>query len=213
MEDVKQTDDVINISAGAYWTLFFKLTVKQRKFVETYLTNGRDAVTAYRSVYNVKKPARYHADEANRILKNPDIADIIKSANAMDAEILRSRYQISAETVLGTLSRLMSYDIRDIAEWGEDGVLRVKPSEQIDGEALMAITEIGSTTSRSGTKVMVKLADRKAAAVELGRYLGLWKDRTEASFNFGESLAEKLNAAQRRMSVLPAPGETEAVSQ
>ncbi|MBF0561099.1 MAG: terminase small subunit [Alphaproteobacteria bacterium] len=193
------TEDVDAMSARAWWTYFFKITPKQRAFVDAYLANGGKGSPAYRSAYGTSANPRMVANEASKLVKHPDIALVIFECQRRASKKLNDRYQVSADTVLGTLARLMSYDVRDIAEWDEHGNLRLKTSDQIDGDAMVAITEISRVSNGNGNRVSVKLADRKSAAVELGRHLGLWKDRTETTFNVTSSLAERLKAARQRL--------------
>jgi len=75
-------------------------------------------------------------------------------------------------------------------------------SDQIDDDTAAAIAEI-SQTDKGGLKV--KLHDKRAALVDIGRHLGLFKDRVELTGKDGDPIkahiltAEQFEAAAKRI--------------
>lgn len=158
-----------------------KLTDKQRAFAHEYLKNGRNAAEAYRKVYKSKASATVVAVNACKLLKNANIALIVaeaeKRAEAATQRAL-DRYEVTAERIVAGLARLGFYDARDIFTWSEHGV-RLKPSHEISDDAAAAITEISETITKDGGTIKVKLADKRAALVDLGRHKGIFVDKVE----------------------------------
>lgn len=156
-------------------------TDKQRRFAAEYLRNGRNAAEAYRSIYGSKGNSVTVAKRACELLKNGYIAGIVAEAEKRaEAGVQRSidRYAVTEERIVAALARLGFYDARDIFEWTESGV-RLKPSGQISDDAAAAITEISQTQTEHGGTLRVKLADKRAALVDLGKHMGMFVERRE----------------------------------
>lgn len=153
------------------------LTPKQQRFVEEYLANGRNAAAAYRTAYASKGSAQRIADEAWKLLQHPGIAQIVGNALEQGHQAVvkaMERYQIDQEGLLRRLALLADYDHRDIFDWTENGV-RLKPSAVITKEASFAITEI-----REGKEgLTVKLADKRAALMDIAKLRGWVTDRSQ----------------------------------
>jgi hypothetical protein len=91
--------------------------------------------------------------------------------------------QLSAESVLGELMRLGFANMHDYLDFKE-GTPRVDLSRLTRDQAC-AIAEVNVTTRQERgkdaevTQVRFKLADKRQALVELGKHLGLFKERPE----------------------------------
>ena len=93
----------------------------------------------------------------------------------------REMPQLSAESVLGELMRLGFANMLDYLDF-KDGKPRVDLSRLTRDQAC-AIAEVNVTTRQERgkdaevTQVRFKLADKRQALVELGKHLGLFKER------------------------------------
>jgi phage terminase small subunit len=91
--------------------------------------------------------------------------------------------QLSAESVLGELMRLGFANMLDYLDFA-DGKPRVDLS-RVTRDQGAAIAEVNVTTRQERGKdaevmqVRFKLADKRQALVELGKHLGLFKERPE----------------------------------
>lgn len=159
------------------------LTNKQRRFVEEYLVDLNATQAAIRAGYSSKTAASIGEEN----LRKPDIAKAVQ-----EAQVERSkRTEITQDMVLRELAKIGFSDIRKIVRWGktelrvadveEDGATEVHHGlalvsvDDIDDDTAAAIAEISE--GREGLKV--KLHDKKGALVDIGRHLGMFKDRVE----------------------------------
>lgn len=91
--------------------------------------------------------------------------------------------QLSTESVLGELMRLGFANMLDYLDFA-DGKPRVDLS-RVTRDQGAAIAEVNVTTRQERgkdaevTQVRFKLADKRQALVELGKHLGLFKERVE----------------------------------
>lgn len=147
------------------------LTPKQRRFAELVL-KGQTAANAYRIAYNSSGTPATCGRTGHSMLKHPKIASILGRANtevAIRSENVIKKYAISKERVLEELARLAFADMRNVAGWDGKKVILRESDALTDSEAA-AVLEVYQ--SKSG--VRVKLADKRAALVDLGRHLGLF---------------------------------------
>jgi hypothetical protein len=99
----------------------------------------------------------------------------------MPAKPQREMPQLSAESVLGGLMRLGFANMLDYLDF-KDGKPRVDLS-RVTRDQGAAIAEVNVTTRQERgkdaevTQVRFKLADKRQALVELGKHLGLFKER------------------------------------
>lgn len=187
-----------------------ELTAKQRAFVREYLIDLNATQAAIR--------AGYSEDTARAIgcenLTKPDIAAAIEAAMKNRAE----RTDITADRVLKELAKIGFSDIRKAIKWqgtlvteedNPDGgdTLVIKnvvtnnvtliSSDEIDDETAAAISEI-SQNSTGGIKL--KMHDKKAALVDIGRHLGMFVDRVDqrTTHEAGDSIRTLMEAIDGR---------------
>lgn len=171
------------------------MTPKQETFVREYLIDLNATQAAIRAGYSAK--TAYSIGQEN--LNKPEIAEMVQKAMDERSE----RTGISADRVLKELAKIGFSDIRKAVKWYsqanvaavdmdgvegeiEDGSLRfavanqveLVSSNEIDDETAAAISEV-SMTDKGGLKV--KLHDKRAALVDLGRHLKLFTDNVEHS--------------------------------
>lgn len=157
------------------------LTPKQRRFVDEYLIDLNATQAAIRAGYSAKTAA----SQGERLLRNVEIQTGIQEA--MKAR--QGRTEITQDKVLEELAKIGFADIRRALEWGPEvmvvdeatgetavsnGVALVS-SEKIDSDTAAAIAEISQTAQG----IKIKLHDKRAALVDIGRHLGMFKDKVE----------------------------------
>ncbi|CUK22968.1 terminase small subunit [Achromobacter xylosoxidans] len=163
------------------------LTDKQRRFVDEYLVDLNATQAAIRAGYSQKTAGQI--GEQN--LKKLEIAAAVQEAQAARAK----RTEITQDMVLRELAKIGFSDIRKIVRWGKTELrvadagddeeevteayhgLALVSADDIDDDTAAAISEISE--GREGLKV--KLHDKKGALVDIGRHLGMFRDRIEHS--------------------------------
>lgn len=161
------------------------LTDKQRRFVDEYLVDLNATQAAIRAGYSQKTAGQ----TGNEYLRKPEIAKAIRAAQERRAK----RTEITQDMVLRELAKIGFSDIRKVVRWGrtelrvadaEEGAatevhhgLSLIGADEIDDDTAAAIAEVSE--GREGLKV--KLHDKKGALVDIGRHLGMFKDRIEHS--------------------------------
>lgn len=156
------------------------MTPKQKRFVAEYLINLNATQAAIRAGYS----PHYANTNAFKLLQNTAIADAISLAMAARSE----RTEITQDRVLLELAKIGFSDIRKAVKWsptmGEqiiddnvvmtNGVLLVD-SDKLDDSTAASISEISQTAQG----VKIKLHDKRAALVDIGRHLGMFVDKKE----------------------------------
>lgn len=166
------------------------LTDRQARFVEEYLVDLNGTQAAIRAGYS----PRTANEQASRLLANVSVQEAVSEAQAKRSE----RTGITADRVLSELAKLGFSDIRRAVIWkgqrvtdedspdgGETLVIKhivtnhveLVSSDVVDDDTAAAISEISQT--KDGLKV--KLHDKRAALVDIGRHLGMFKDKIELS--------------------------------
>ena len=134
------------------------------------LTKGMSEVAAYEA-------AGYTRDLGNacHLAQKPHIRARVQELMARAGR----RAEITAARVLQEMAKLAFYNPADYIKIDEDGSAIVDLSK-LDRDQAAAITEVISERGEDGkVKTRIKLADKKAALVELGRHFGLWIERVE----------------------------------
>ncbi|WP_332116057.1 terminase small subunit [Azorhizobium caulinodans] len=151
------------------------LTDKQARFVEEYMIDLNATQAAIRSGYSAKTAA----DIGRQLLRKTPVALAI----AERQRALSEQTGVTAERIIEELAKIAFYDIRKAVRWGRapDGEeaypVELVPSEQIDDATAAAVAEVSLT--QSGVKI--KMHDKRAALVDLGKHLGMFKERVEHS--------------------------------
>lgn len=163
------------------------LTPKQQRFVDEYLIDLNGTQAAIRAGYS-ERTARQIADQnMSKLVIKAEIQKRMKSRS--------ERTEITQDMVLRELAKIGFSDIRKVVRWGETMVRMVDSDEEgaedmvpYHGLALIDSTEVDDDTAaaiaevsqgRDGLKV--KLHDKKGALVDIGRHLGMFKDKVEMS--------------------------------
>lgn len=168
-----------------------ELTAKQRAFVREYLIDLNATQAAIRAGYS--ENTAYSIGQEN--LKKPEIASAIEAA----MKIRSARTDITADRVLRELAKIGFADIRKAIKWhshlineednpdgGDIAVIKtivtnqveLVGSEDLDDETAAAISEISQNTSGG---IKLKMHDKRAALVDLGKHLGIFTDKVQLS--------------------------------
>jgi phage terminase small subunit len=143
-------------------------------------------------------------------LKDVEVQAAIAAAQGTRAE----RTGITADRVLEELAKIGFVDIRKVVRWGEglavpDGAGEVRiangvamvGSQELDNETAAAIAEVAQT--RDG--IRVKFHDKRAALVDIGKHLGMFKERVEMTGKDGgpiRSEGESLIESARKIAAM-----------
>ena len=159
------------------------LNAKQRRFVDEYLVDLNATQAAIRAGYSSKTAAVIGGEN----LRKPYIQEAI-SERMKDREL---RTEITQDKVLKELAKIGFSDIRKAVKWGdsvavmneESGEMVIAhglcliSSDAVDDSTAAAIAEVSE--GKQGLKV--KFHDKRAALVDIGRHLGMFKDKVEVS--------------------------------
>lgn len=155
-----------------------ELTLKQRAFVEEYLADPERNATkaARRAGYSFSSAAQ----SASNILKLPHVKAAIEERQG---KLLES-FGITEVRILQELAKIGFANIQDFAALTEDGrSIRDVPREQT--AAIKEVTIEQTDNGRfSVKKTKLSLADKQAALVQMGKHLGMFKEKVEHSGTF-----------------------------
>lgn len=146
-----------------------KLTDKQKRFCDEYLSNGMNATQAAISAGYSPKAAK---EQGSRLLTYVNIQDYIASKQIKVA----SKLHLTQEMVVQELARIGFSSIKNLFK--PDGTL--KPLNEWDDDISAAVSSIEVEEIRQGRKVIghtkkVKLWSKAPALTDLSKYLGLFE--------------------------------------
>ena len=142
------------------------MTKKQKRFVEEYLIDLNATQAAIRAGYSPKTAKDIGCEN----LAKPNISDAIDKAMAERSR----RTGINQDRILLELARIGLAKITDVVDPDTGKIL---PDASDDD--LACIQSIKIKPNEFGTEREVKLDDKKSALVDLGKHLGLFKDKVE----------------------------------
>lgn len=142
------------------------MTKKQKRFVEEYLIDLNATQAAIRAGYSPHTAKDIGCEN----LAKPNIAAAISQAMAERSR----RTGINQDRVLQELARIGFAKITDVVD---PDTAKIRPDASDDD--LACIQSIKIKPNEFGTEREVKLYDKKSALVDLGKHLGLFKDKLE----------------------------------
>jgi phage terminase small subunit len=181
-----------------------KLTAKQEKFYRAYLETG-NASEAYRQVYDTArmKPETVNK-RASELLQHREIAGRLVANESKLRQAAEERYFVSKERIIRELALIGFSNMLDYIQPQDDGTAYVDLS-RLDRDQAAAISEVtvesyteGSGEERSVKRVKFKLSDKRAALVDLGKQLGMFPQRVEATGKDGGPIEFQSKAKQVR---------------
>ena len=142
------------------------MTKKQKRFVEEYLIDLNATQAAIRAGYSPHTAKDIGCEN----LAKPNIAAAVSQAMAERSR----RTCINQDRVLQELARIGFAKITDVVD---PETAKIRPDASDDD--LACIQSIKIKPSEFGIEREVKLYDKKSALVDLGKHLGLFKDKVE----------------------------------
>lgn len=142
------------------------MTKKQKRFVEEYLIDLNATQAAIRAGYSPDSAA----DIGSENLRKPDVSAAVDRAIAERSK----RTGINQDRVLRELARIGFAKITDAVD---PNTARIK--EDASEDDLACIQSIKIKPNEWGTEREVKMYDKKAALVDIGRHLGMFRDKLE----------------------------------
>lgn len=159
------------------------LTPKQERFIAEYLIDLNATQAAIRAGYSQKTAGSIGQEN----LKKPEIA----AAIAAKQKRLADKYEVTAERVIRELALIGFANMLDYVRVDSDGLARVDLSA-VDRDQAAAIHEIkvesvvgSGDEPKTVEKVTFKLADKRAALVDLGRHLSLFESSGDDAIKQG----------------------------
>ena len=154
------------------------LNDRQRTIVQDYLIDLNAPQAAIRAGYSPKTAK----SQGQRLLTNVDVASAVQAAQDARAK----RTEITADSVLKELAKLGFANMQDYIRTTDDGDAFVDLSE-LDRDQAAAISEVTSEDYLEGRgedarqirRTKIKLSDKRAALVDIGKHLGMFIDRSE----------------------------------
>jgi len=151
------------------------LTDKQRRFVEEYLVDCNATQAAIRAGYS-KNGAEV---AGHRLLSNVNVRAAIDANRKATSEKL----EITKERVLGELAKIGFSDIRKMFSPGGN----LLPIQDLDDDAAACLSSIevitrkvpGAEESEVEHVSKIKVWDKRAALVDIGKHLGMFVERHE----------------------------------
>ena len=164
-----------------------RLSARQQRFINEYLVDLNASQAAVRAGYS----PRTAYSQGQRLLKHVEVADAIARAMRDRAE----RARLKADDVIAEYRRIAFANILDFIRVQSDGNVIVDLS-QLTRDQAAALTEISiddcveerGPDTRRAKRVRIKLADKRAALSDLGRHLGMFRDRVEHTGPDGSAL-------------------------
>jgi phage terminase small subunit len=143
------------------------LTPKQQRFVDEYLIDLNGKQAAIRTGYS----AATAEVTASRLLSNDKVA----AAVAKRREKLAVNAEVTQERIVSEFARMAFYDPASIAGKPMDG-----PEDIPNLPEDVRRSIVGWGWDKAGNFTL-KLADKNAALTNLGRHLGMFTDKVEAT--------------------------------
>ncbi len=183
-----------------------KLTHKNRRFVDAFLVLGDAAKAAREAGYS----AATAKQKGYELRHTPHIAAEIERRQ----KAIAAKFEVTAERIAAELALIGFANMQDYLTISDDG----DPYLDFSGltrEQAAAIAEVTVEDFKDGRggrardvrKIKFKLADKRAALVDLGKHLGMFKDKDPAEVRVTlEDVSDLADAFTRRVAGLAAAG-------
>ena len=161
----------------------------QRESFALCIARGDEVAKSYAAVYpghGIKDP-RVLSVKATRLHKQP----VIQARIAEMKEALSVRTNITQQRVLEELAKIGFSNAGDMVELDSDGKTTVDISK-LTSDQKAAISEIQIETDDKGKqRVKVKLHDKRAALMDIGKHLGMFREKIEVTGKDGGAIEVK----------------------
>ncbi|ODN40932.1 terminase small subunit [Piscirickettsia litoralis] len=161
-----------------------KLSPKKERFVEEYLIDLNATQAAIRAGYSEKTANK----QGPKLLVNVGIQEEIQKRQ----EKLKIKAEEKQLDVIQSYVEIARTSITDVLSW-KDSKITIKDSDCIPPEIARCISEITEEKSKFGSKLKIKMYDRKSSLDSLARHFGLFNQKTETEITLNPQTAmEKL---------------------
>lgn len=155
------------------------LTAKQQRFIAEYLVDSNATQAAIRAGYSAKTA---HAI-GHENLKKPEIARLIAEGQQTATQKAVDKYEVSRDRVIGELARLGFSNMEDFASVNGEGTPGLDFSK-LDRDQWAAVQSL-KVDDDGG--VTLKLYDKRATLIDLGKVVGLFTDKVDVKLELPES--------------------------
>lgn len=200
------------------------LTAMQRRFVEEYLIDLNGTQAAIRAGHSFKTAAQI----AHGNLKKPNI----QAAMKIEQDLRTKRVGITVDRIVTELAKIGFANLIDYVTINDQGDAYVDFSK-VNRDQMAAVMEITveeytegrGELARDIKRTKFKMADKRAALVDLGKHLGMFIERKELNVNhtekslsteerqariselIGREAADRIIEATRGREKIPSPPE------
>jgi phage terminase small subunit len=151
------------------------------------IARGGEVSKSYAEVYPGDRKSSTLAVKASRLLAKPDVANRV--AEIRQALVVKT--EITAQRVLEELAKIGFANYGDFLTVDEFGRSTVD-IKKLSKDQLAAISEMEINTSEDGKqRIKVKLHDKRAALMDIGKHLGMFRDKIEVSGPDGGAIQVK----------------------
>lgn len=167
-----------------------ELTAQKLRFIDEYMIDLNGKQAAIRAGYS----ERTAESQASRLLRSVKVQAEVSKRQAERAE----RCEITADKVLKELAMLGFANMKNYMRTGSNGDPYLDFSNLTE-EQTAALQEVTvedyidgrGEDAREVKRVKFKLADKRAALVDIGKHLGMFKERVEHSGPGGAPIAHQ----------------------
>jgi phage terminase small subunit len=170
-----------------------RMTPRQLRFVQEYLVDLNGKQAAIRAGYKPSCAAKIASDMLRR---QPQIVKAVSDAMAAR----EFRRLLTRERILLEYARIAFADIRQIIDWGPEGLTLKEAATLSDADAAV-IAEVSAIKHKAGGgRSRLKMHDKKKALDAIVRLLGIEKagedamQRPEGALSAREILRQRLDA-------------------
>lgn len=151
------------------------MTKKQKIFVEEYLIDLNATQAAIRAGYSTETAGSIGAEN----LKKPEISRAIAKAMAERSK----RMGISQDRVLRELAKIGFSNIEDVVD-----IDTAKIKEGAKKDDLSCIQSVKVKPNEFGTEREIKMYDKRAALVDIGKHLGMFQNNLNVNVDTSKKL-------------------------
>jgi phage terminase small subunit len=170
-----------------------KLTDKQKKFCEVYVTTFDRVLAMQEGGYSLPKhrgggsQIKLIDKTFNNIMRSPAVAEYINLLK----QSVASRIGVSMDQIIEEYRRLAFANMADYVSWDNNGVTFLKSSDDLTAAQKAGVVEVVETTTKSGKTVRIKLHSKQAS---LDRLFEVLKELEV--HDTGEGKAAKISQTQ-----------------
>lgn len=153
------------------------LTPKQEAFAAG-VAQGLSQAEAYRRAFpnSTKWKDESVWVRASRLMGDANVQSRIEELMAKAA----AANEVTQERIVKELARIAFGNKRAVMKWGPGGVAVIDSDALTDDEAAM-VAEVQETVSSAGSSIKLKTHDKVKALELLGKHVGMFKEKVEAT--------------------------------